>query len=51
MIIGTVCAMAHGLALPALVIVFGDMTDSFVDACKNLSLVLICVYCHLPEQT
>ncbi|XP_058878458.1 ATP-dependent translocase ABCB1-like isoform X2 [Acipenser ruthenus] len=30
MVLGTLMAVAHGAAMPALVIVFGDMTDSFV---------------------
>ncbi|XP_074509789.1 ATP-dependent translocase ABCB1 isoform X5 [Sebastes fasciatus] len=28
---GTVCAIIHGVVLPIMFIVFGDMTDSFVD--------------------
>jgi hypothetical protein len=50
MIIGTICAMAHGVALPALVIVFGDMTDNFVVACQNMSLVLISVNFYSSTQ-
>lgn len=30
MVVGTVMALANGAVLPAMVIVFGDMTDSFV---------------------
>ncbi|KAK6491454.1 ATP-dependent translocase ABCB1-like isoform X1 [Huso huso] len=30
MVLGTLMAVAHGGAMPAMVIVFGDMTDSFV---------------------
>ena len=30
MVMGTICAMAHGAALPAMIVVFGDMTDLFV---------------------
>ncbi|KAK1172557.1 hypothetical protein AOXY_G5169 [Acipenser oxyrinchus oxyrinchus] len=30
MVMGTLMAVAHGAAMPAMVIVFGDMTDSFV---------------------
>ena len=30
-ILGTVVAMAHGAALPLMIIVFGDMIDMFVD--------------------
>ena len=40
MIIGSICACGHGTALPALMIIFGDMTDSFVDAgisCNGLA--------------
>jgi len=32
MIIGSICAIAHGLSMPLLMIFFGDMVDSFVDA-------------------
>ncbi|XP_076869033.1 ATP-dependent translocase ABCB1 isoform X1 [Brachyhypopomus gauderio] len=31
MVVGTIMAMANGAVLPAMVIVFGDMTNSFVD--------------------
>ncbi|XP_060717198.1 ATP-binding cassette, sub-family B (MDR/TAP), member 4 [Tachysurus vachellii] len=31
MLVGTIMAMANGAVLPAMVIVFGDMTNSFVD--------------------
>ena len=37
MIFGGICACAHGAGLPLLMIVFGDMTDLFVDAAKNLN--------------
>ncbi|ELU12981.1 hypothetical protein CAPTEDRAFT_48925, partial [Capitella teleta] len=32
MVLGSLCAACHGVALPALMIIFGDMTDSFVMA-------------------
>jgi len=32
MILGTVLAIAHGSSLPIAMIIFGDMTDSFVDS-------------------
>lgn len=31
MLVGTIMAMANGAVLPAMVIVFGDMANSFVD--------------------
>ncbi|XP_060081688.1 ATP-dependent translocase ABCB1-like [Ylistrum balloti] len=31
MVIGSIGAMAHGAGMPAMIIVFGSMTDSFVD--------------------
>ncbi|XP_076435076.1 ATP-dependent translocase ABCB1-like isoform X2 [Babylonia areolata] len=31
MIVGSICAAANGVALPAMIIVFGDMIDLFVD--------------------
>ncbi|XP_021353533.1 multidrug resistance protein 1-like isoform X2 [Mizuhopecten yessoensis] len=34
MIVGAFGAVAHGIALPCLIIVFGEMTDSFVDSGK-----------------
>lgn len=30
MLIGLMCAAAHGVALPLMCVVFGEMTDSFV---------------------
>lgn len=30
MILGTLLAIAHGTSLPAAMVIFGDMTDSFV---------------------
>jgi len=34
MIIGTVAAIAHGVAMPLLMVFFGDMVDSFIDSGK-----------------
>lgn len=34
MLIGSLFSLAHGSALPAMIIVFGDMTDLFVDTGK-----------------
>lgn len=31
MLVGTIMAIANGAVLPAMVIVFGEMTNSFVD--------------------
>ncbi|XP_060076812.1 ATP-dependent translocase ABCB1-like [Ylistrum balloti] len=39
MIVGVIGATAHGLALPGLIIVFGEMTDSFVDSGKYSSIL------------
>ena len=36
MLIGGVCAMVHGLAMPLLIILFGDMVDSFINAGKDI---------------
>ncbi|XP_072010354.1 ATP-dependent translocase ABCB1 isoform X3 [Engystomops pustulosus] len=38
MVVGTIAAMAHGAGLPLMMLVFGDMTDSFVDFGKNVTL-------------
>ena len=35
MFAGTVCALAHGACLPALLLVFGEMTDIFINAADN----------------
>ena len=35
MLVGTLCALAHGACLPILLLVFGDMTDLFIDAAQN----------------
>ncbi|XP_073533538.1 ATP-dependent translocase ABCB1 [Phyllobates terribilis] len=37
MLVGTISAMAHGAGLPLMMLVFGDMTDSFVDFGKNMT--------------
>jgi len=34
MLIGSICAIAHGLAMPLLIIFFGNLVDSFVTAGK-----------------
>lgn len=45
MILGTLLAVAHGSGLPLAMVIFGDMTDSFVDSAdtnftgKNISAV------------
>lgn len=39
MVLGIIGAMAHGLALPCLIIVFGQMTDSFVDSGKYSNIL------------
>ncbi|XP_021045981.1 phosphatidylcholine translocator ABCB4 [Mus pahari] len=38
MFLGTVMAIAHGSGLPLMMIVFGEMTDKFVDNTGNFSL-------------
>ncbi|XP_075683762.1 ATP-dependent translocase ABCB1-like [Rhinoderma darwinii] len=38
MLVGTLAAMAHGAGLPLMMLVFGEMTDTFVDAGKNMTL-------------
>lgn len=35
MVIGGICACAHGLAMPLLMLYFGDMVDTFVESGKN----------------
>jgi ATP-binding cassette, subfamily B (MDR/TAP), member 1 len=37
MIVGVICALLHGAALPALMLVFGEMTDAFVNAGKSVT--------------
>jgi len=32
MVLGSICAIAHGLSMPLLMVFFGDMVDSFVTA-------------------
>jgi hypothetical protein len=32
MVFGSFCAVCHGAALPSMIIVFGDMTDTFVNS-------------------
>jgi hypothetical protein len=38
MILGTSMAVAHGSGLPLMMIVFGEMTDKFVNPYGNFSL-------------
>ncbi|XP_056375074.1 ATP-dependent translocase ABCB1-like isoform X2 [Hyla sarda] len=38
MLVGTIAAMAHGAGLPLMMLVFGDMTDTFVDTGKNMTM-------------
>ncbi|XP_063777546.1 ATP-dependent translocase ABCB1-like [Pseudophryne corroboree] len=38
MIVGTAAAMLHGAGLPLMMLVFGEMTDSFVSAGQNMSM-------------
>ncbi|XP_017694754.1 PREDICTED: multidrug resistance protein 1A-like [Lepidothrix coronata] len=51
MILGTILAVAHGSSLPISMIIFGDMTDSFVASGdlnftgKNISAVLRTMAC------
>jgi hypothetical protein len=40
MIIGSLAAAANGTALPAMIIVFGDMIDLFVDTGKLTQFLL-----------
>jgi ATP-binding cassette subfamily B (MDR/TAP) protein 1 len=35
MVLGTLGAIIHGAALPLMMLVFGEMTDSFADAGSN----------------
>ncbi len=37
MVLGTVMALAHGTALPILLIIFGDMSDAFITDAKFVS--------------
>lgn len=37
MSLGTIMAIAHGAGLPLMMIVFGQMTDKFVDTAGNFS--------------
>ena len=44
MCVGTLCALAHGTALPALIIIIGDMIDSFVlnnPTCQQGAVILL----------
>ncbi|TRY58771.1 hypothetical protein DNTS_034608 [Danionella cerebrum] len=38
MLIGLLCAAAHGVALPIMCVVFGQMTDSFVQSGQNFNV-------------
>uniref|UniRef100_A0A8C7VH28 ATP-binding cassette sub-family B member 5 n=1 Tax=Oncorhynchus mykiss TaxID=8022 RepID=A0A8C7VH28_ONCMY len=53
MIIGLLCAALHGIALPLMCVVFGQMTDSFVQSGQQLNLTgtfcltrLICIHAY-----
>ena len=49
MVLGTICAMANGTSLPAVMIIFGEMTDSFIDA--GMSLVNVTADFPLEDGT
>ncbi|XP_072010360.1 ATP-dependent translocase ABCB1 isoform X8 [Engystomops pustulosus] len=38
MLVGTIASIAHGASLPVIMLIFGDMTDSFVDFEKNATM-------------
>ncbi len=38
MLIGLLCSAAHGVALPLICVVFGEMTDSFVSSGQSSNL-------------
>ena len=48
MLLGTLFACAHGAALPVMIIIFGSMTDMFIDNGRYLSLV-DAIYPNLTE--
>jgi len=35
MVIGAICACAHGVSMPLLMVFFGDMIDEFIDSGKS----------------
>lgn len=43
MLLGTIMAVAHGSGLPLMMIVFGEMTDKFVNTAENFSFPGKCV--------
>uniref|UniRef100_A0A8C8FDD4 ATP-binding cassette sub-family B member 5 n=1 Tax=Oncorhynchus tshawytscha TaxID=74940 RepID=A0A8C8FDD4_ONCTS len=53
MIIGLLCAALHGIALPLMCVVFGQMTDSFVQSGqhleKSLSSLFSCTFANRTE--
>ena len=38
MLLGTFCACLHGAALPGLIILFGDMTDLFIENAQTIAI-------------
>uniref|UniRef100_A0A4W3J9S5 ATP-binding cassette, sub-family B (MDR/TAP), member 4 n=1 Tax=Callorhinchus milii TaxID=7868 RepID=A0A4W3J9S5_CALMI len=55
MVLGSLAALIHGAALPLMVIVFGDMTDSFdqdleLDPLKDREVTHIQIYYELPQS-
>ncbi|KAJ8415863.1 hypothetical protein AAFF_G00404200 [Aldrovandia affinis] len=41
MILGLLCAAVHGTALPLMMVVFGEMTDRFVQSGQNINLTSV----------
>ena len=39
MIIGTLCAMAHGATMPIMAVIFGNMSDAFINNDKMNSFI------------
>ncbi|XP_069815586.1 ATP-dependent translocase ABCB1-like isoform X2 [Dendropsophus ebraccatus] len=50
MLVGTIAAVAHGTGLPLMMIVFGDMTDTFVDTGKNMTADAMINASHQLEE-
>jgi hypothetical protein len=50
MILGTLCAIIHGAGMPCLLIIFGDMTNQFIQTAKlDNSTIHTLLNCNLEQ--
>ena len=51
MILGWLCSCAHGTSLPLLLLVFGDMTDVFINSARTSNFLNLINYTLIAPTT